>query len=488
MARHELSSATLKRLERPAPFWINGRQVQGLRTVPLCNPATGQTFAEVHAGAARDVDEAVAAARRAFTNPAWAGMNPAMRARILWRLAELIDANATELAELETLCMGKPIAAAKRMEVPFFAETFRYFSGWCTKISGSSAPLSFPAGDLHGLTLQEPIGVVGMILPWNGPLVIAGWKIAPALATGCTCVIKPAEATPLSLLRFAELAKEAGVPDGVINIVTGSGAEIGSAISRHPDIDKLAFTGSTDTGRGLLHAAADSNLKKLTLELGGKSPVIVFDDADLEAAVDGAVDAIFGNSGQVCVAGSRLYLQTSIRDTFVARLLEKTAMLRVGDPLDEDTQLGPIASQTHLHAIHRQVGAGWLPAPPCYVGVISWQAPAATIRRRCWRWRTSPARSSRTRYSGRCFAWPRSRPSSRPSLWPTVRVMASPAVSGRARLTGPSASRALSVAASSGSTPTTFPILALPLAATGNRVGAANWDISGLSNTCNRNP
>ena len=358
MARHELSSATLKRLERPAPFWINGRQVQGLRTVPLCNPATGQTFAEVHAGAARDVDEAVATARRAFTNPAWAGMNPAMRARILWRLAELIDANATELAELETLCMGKPIAAAKRMEVPFFAETFRYFSGWCTKISGSSAPLSFPAGDLHGLTLQEPIGVVGMILPWNGPLVIAGWKIAPALATGCTCVIKPAEATPLSLLRFAELAKEAGVPDGVINIVTGSGAEIGSAISRHPDIDKLAFTGSTDTGRGLLHAAADSNLKKLTLELGGKSPVIVFDDADLDAAVDGAVDAIFGNSGQVCVAGSRLYLQTSIRDNFVARLLEKTAMLRVGDPLDEDTQLGPIASQTHLHAIHRQVGAG----------------------------------------------------------------------------------------------------------------------------------
>ena len=332
MARHELSSATLKRLERPAPFWINGRQVQGLRTVSLCNPATGQTFAEVHAGAARDVDEAVAAARRAFTNPAWAGMNSAMRARILWRLAELIDANATELAELETLCMGKPITAAKRMEVPFFAETFRYFSGWCTKISGSSAPLSFPAGDLHGLTLQEPIGVVGMILPWNGPLVIAGWKIAPALATGCTCVIKPAEATPLSLLRFAELAKEAGVPDGVINIVTGSGAEIGSAISRHPDIDKLAFTGSTDTGRGLLHAAADSNLKKLTLELGGKSPVIVFDDADLEAAVDGAVDAIFGNSGQVCVAGSRLYLQKSIRDTFVARLLEKTAMLRVGDP------------------------------------------------------------------------------------------------------------------------------------------------------------
>ena len=208
MARHELSSATLKRLERPAPFWINGRQVQGLRTVPLCNPATGQTFAEVHAGAARDVDEAVAAARRAFTNPAWAGINPAMRARILWRLAELIDANATELAELETLCMGKPITAAKRMEVPFFAETFRYFPGWCTKISGSSAPLSFPAGDLHGLTLQEPIGVVGMILPWNGPLVIAGWKIAPALATGCTCVIKPAEATPLSLLRFAELPRK----------------------------------------------------------------------------------------------------------------------------------------------------------------------------------------------------------------------------------------------------------------------------------------
>ncbi|MBD9489448.1 aldehyde dehydrogenase [Ensifer sp. ENS11] len=358
MARHVLSSTTLKRLEQPAPFWIDGKPVRSGRTVSLCNPATGQSFAECHVSTGHDVDQAVAAARAAFVNPDWAGMNAAVRARILWRLAELIDAHAIELAELETLCMGKPIAAAMRMEVPFFAETFRYFAGWCTKISGMSAPLSFPAGDLHGLTLQEPVGVVGMILPWNGPLVIAGWKIAPALATGCTCVIKPAETTPLSLLRFAELAAQAGVPDGVINIVTGSGSEVGSAISRHPGVDKLAFTGSTGTGRALLQDAAASNLKKLSLELGGKSPVLVFDDADLDAAVDGAVDAIFGNSGQVCVAGSRLYLQKSIRDDFVARLTEKANALRIGDPMDEKTQLGPIASQAHLDAIHRRVEEG----------------------------------------------------------------------------------------------------------------------------------
>lgn len=358
MARHDISAATTARLAEPVPFWINGEAVRSARTVPLHNPANGQVFATVHAGTASDVDRAVGAARAAFVNPAWAEMNAAVRARILWRLADLVEAHATELAELETLCMGKPILAAMQMEVPFFAETFRYFAGWCTKIAGTSAALSFPVGDLHGMTLQEPVGVVGMILPWNGPLVIAGWKIAPALATGCTCVIKPAEATPLSLLRFAELAKQAGVPDGVINIVTGSGAEVGSAIARHADIDKLAFTGSTGTGRGLVHDAADTNLKKLTLELGGKSPVLVFEDADLDAAVDGAIDAIFGNSGQVCVAGSRLYLHASIREAFVAKLVSKAEALRVGDPLDHQTQLGPIASQSHREAIHRRVEAG----------------------------------------------------------------------------------------------------------------------------------
>lgn len=358
MAIHQISKRTLDRLERPVPFWVNGRPIAAEQVSSLVNPATGEIFAKVCAGSAQDVDNAVGAARAALNHPEWSGMNAAVRARILWRLAELIEANADELGELETLSMGKPIVASAHMEVPFFAETFRYFAGWCTKIAGTSGALSFPAGDLHGLTLQEPIGVVGMILPWNGPLVIAGWKIAPALATGCTCVIKPADATPLSLLRFAELAKEAGVPDGVINIVAGSGSVVGAAIAAHNDIDKLAFTGSTGTGRRLVHASADSNLKKLTLELGGKSAVLVFPDADLDAAVDGAVDAIFGNSGQVCVAGSRLYLHKSIRDEFVRRLLAKSQALLVGDPLDPANQLGPIASQAHLETIHAYVEQG----------------------------------------------------------------------------------------------------------------------------------
>ncbi len=377
MALHPISPPTLDRLKQPARFWVNGQSVSSERVSLLFNPATGQAFAQVHVGTKSDVDSAVVAARAALSNPEWATMNAAVRAKILWRLAELIDAHAVELGELESLCMGKPITAAVRMEVPFFAETFRYFAGWCTKIAGISAPLSFPAGDLHGLTLQEPVGVVGMILPWNGPLVIAGWKIAPALATGCTCVIKPADTTPLSLLRFAELAKQAGVPDGVINIVTGPGSIVGSAIAAHSGIDKLAFTGSTDTGRRLMHASADSNLKKLTLELGGKSPVLVFPDADLDAAVEGAADAIFGNTGQVCVAGSRLYVHHSIRDQFVERLLARSRDFIIGDPLDEATQIGPLASQGHLDGVHGHVQNGLASGAKLLCGGAQIQRPGS---------------------------------------------------------------------------------------------------------------
>jgi phenylacetaldehyde dehydrogenase len=358
MTLHQLSNRTAKRLEQPFPLWIGGEAVHTEWTKGLINPATEQEFARVCVSQASHVEDAIVAARRSFDSGVWSGMNAAQRAKIMWRLADLIEENAEELGELESLCMGKPFIAASKMEVPFFAETFRYFSGWCTKTNGTSAPLSFPAGDLHGITLLEPVGVVGMILPWNGPLVIAGWKLGPALATGCSCVIKPADITPLSILRFAELAKEAGIPDGVINIVPGSGSVVGAAIASHGDIDKLAFTGSTNVGRQLVHNSADSNLKKMTLELGGKSPVLVWPDADLDAAIDGAMDAIFGNSGQVCVAGSRLYVHDSIRDDFLKRLADKAQKLVVGDPMDDLTQMGPISSGTHLQSIVRRVDAG----------------------------------------------------------------------------------------------------------------------------------
>ena len=358
MAVHELCTATRDWLAHPVPFRVNGAPMRCNAPRDLINPATGKVFGQVHKANAAHVDEAVSAARAAFESPGWAAMNPSMRARIMWRLADLIDTYAEQLGELETLSMGKPFAAAWQMEVPFFAETFRYFAGWCTKITGQAGPLSFPAGDLHGITLLEPAGVVGMILPWNGPLVIAGWKIAPAIATGCTCVIKPADITPLSLLRFAELAREAGIPDGVLNIVTGPGAITGAAIARHGGIDKLAFTGSARTGRGLVHASADSNLKSLSLELGGKSPVVVFADADLDAAIAGAADAIFGNSGQVCVAGSRLYVEASIFEAFMERLVAHTENLKSGDPFDSTTDLGPLSSKAHCDSVAARVAAG----------------------------------------------------------------------------------------------------------------------------------
>lgn len=358
MVARPLSPATLTWLASPRPFHINGLAVAEGALHGLTNPATGKVFAQVHSADPAQVDLAVTAAREAFDDGRWRALNAAQRARIMWRLADLVEAHADELAELETLCMGKPYVAASKMEVPFFAETFRYFAGWCTKITGMNAPLSFPAGDMHGLTLQEPLGVVGMILPWNGPLVIAGWKVAPALAAGCTCVIKPADITPLSLLRFVELAEQAGVPAGVINVVTGSGSVTGAAIAAHPGIDKLAFTGSTGVGRQLVYAAAKSNLKKLSLELGGKSPVVVFADADLDAAVAGAADAIFGNSGQVCVAGSRLYVENAIRPEFTRRLIAKAQSLRLGDPFDPATDLGPLASAEHCAAVAGHVARG----------------------------------------------------------------------------------------------------------------------------------
>lgn len=358
MVMHHLSKATQKWLADPVPFCIGGQLVTEGDLCALVNPATEREFAHVFSATATHVDQAVTEAQRAFRSSEWAGMNPTMRARIMWRLADLIEAHAEELGELETLCMGKPFKTVVGMDIPYFAETFRYFAGWCTKINGNNGALSFPAGDLHGMTFQDPVGVVGMVLPWNGPLVIGGWKIAPALATGCTCVINPAVITPLSLLRFAELAKEAGLPDGVMNIVTGRGSVVGAAIGYHDGIDKLAFTGSTGVGREIVKASADSNLKRLSLELGGKSPVIVFPDADFETALAGAADAIFGNCGQVCVAGSRLYVHNDIREAFIGRMVEKARSLKLGDPFEDTTDLGPLSSRGHCDEIARRVAQG----------------------------------------------------------------------------------------------------------------------------------
>jgi phenylacetaldehyde dehydrogenase len=278
-------------------------------TTDIRNPATGEALASVPESQARDVDLAVTAARRAFDDDVWGRFGPSQRGKILWKIADLIDANADELAELESLNNGMPFRDAKGFGIPRASDTFRYYAGWATKIHGRTSELGGGGQpSMLGYTLREPVGVVGMIVPWNAPLMIAAWKLAPALAAGCTCILKPAEETPLTALRLGELALEAGVPPGVVNIVTGFGHTSGAAIAAHAGVDKVAFTGSTEVGRSIVAAAA-ANLKKVSLELGGKSPVVVFDDADLDKSIVGAARAIFNNAGQVCTAGSRLYVQ-----------------------------------------------------------------------------------------------------------------------------------------------------------------------------------
>jgi phenylacetaldehyde dehydrogenase len=306
-------------------------------------------IATVASGATADVDAAVSAARRAFESGPWSRMVPAERARLMWRLANLIEENAAELAELESLNNGKRLAASRHSDVVGSIDVLRYTAGWATKITGETINLSAP-GNFHAYTVREPIGVVGQIIPWNSPLMMAAWKIAPALATGCTVVLKPAEQTPLTALRLGELIQEAGIPDGVINIITGFGETAGAAIAAHPGIDKVAFTGSGETGHIILKAAA-GNLKKVSLELGGKSPVIVFPDADLSVAVPGASSAIFRNSGQVCAAGSRLFAHRKVFDSLVDGIVQEAGRIRVGHGLSEGTQMGPLVSQDQLDRV-----------------------------------------------------------------------------------------------------------------------------------------
>ncbi|OYQ31653.1 betaine-aldehyde dehydrogenase [Niveispirillum lacus] len=317
-------------------------------TLATINPATGEVLAQIAAADAADVDRAVAAARTAFDDGAWRSMTPALRARLLWRIADLIDAHIEELSELETLDQGKALYVGRWAEIPMAAEQFRFFAGLCTKVTGDTIPSSInyqPVGKrVAAFTTKEPVGVVAAITPWNSPLIMHAMKLAPALAAGCTVVLKPAEETSLTALRLAELLVEAGVPAGVVNVVTGLGPVVGAALAAHKDVDKVAFTGSTQTGRAILDGAR-GNLKKVTLELGGKSPVVIMPDADLDAAIPGAANAIFFNGGQVCVAGSRLYAHRSIFDKVVAGVAAIARSTRLGHGLSPDTQMGPLVSK-----------------------------------------------------------------------------------------------------------------------------------------------
>jgi aldehyde dehydrogenase (NAD+) len=346
--------AFLDRIEQD--MLIGGARVPALsgRRFETRNPATGALLAQVAQGGAADVDRAVAAARKAFEGP-WRFMKPVERQRIMLRLADLVDAHYDDLAMLDTLDLGAPLSRTVMGKARAVA-LLRYYAGQATLIAGETIANSAP-GDVLSHTLKEPIGVVAAINPWNGPIGMSVWKAGPVLATGCTMVMKPAEQTPLSALRFGELCLEAGVPEGVINILTGLG-DAGAALSSHPGIDKIAFTGSTGVGEKILHAAA-STMKRVTVELGGKSPNIVFADADLDKAVPAAAMAVFANAGQICSAGTRLFVQRPIHDEFMDRLAVFTRTLRVGDPLDPETQMGPVVSAVQMERILGYIdGAG----------------------------------------------------------------------------------------------------------------------------------
>jgi aldehyde dehydrogenase (NAD+) len=330
------------------------RAPAGGETYATINPATEEESARVAKADERDIDLAIGAARKAFDSGPWPKMSAADRGRMVWKLGDLITANLDEMARLESLCTGKTLFDAGKVEIPFAAEVFRYYAGWATKIHGETLALRDGA---FTFTLREPVGVVGAIVPWNFPFLLASWKIAPALAAGNTVVLKPASLTPLTALKFAELCQEAGLPEGVFNVVTGPGGKVGMALVRDPRVDKIAFTGSTEVGKQLMREAAGT-LKRLSLELGGKSPNIVFADADLEAAVKGAMTGIFYNKGEVCAAGSRLFLEERVHDEFMAKLTERVKGLKVGDPMDKSTRMGPVVSAQQMETVLGYIEAG----------------------------------------------------------------------------------------------------------------------------------
>ena len=330
----------------PKRLLIDGewQSSSGEKFVPVYDPSSGIEIGAIVDASDADVDRAVGAARAAFDDGRWSGQSPYYREMTIRRLADLIEANATEFAELEAIDNGKSITAASQMDVPGAIAQLRYMAGWASRLDGESVePLLAPSGAFHGYTRREPIGVAALIVPWNFPLFFAALKLAPALAAGCTTVLKPAEQTSLTTLRFAELVLEAGFPAGVINIVTGAGSGAGAALVRHPEVDKISFTGSTSVGKMIAHSAADS-LKRVTLELGGKSPVIVLPDTDLGQAAQGVAGGVFFNSGQICTAGSRVFAHRDVFDALVEGIADAARGIRLGPSLAPDTQMGPLVS------------------------------------------------------------------------------------------------------------------------------------------------
>jgi len=341
----------------PTKILINNRWIDSRsgKTFPTINPATGEEICQVAEADAADVDEAVKAARNAFENGPWPKMSAAERGRLLYRLADLIEQHADELALLESLDNGKPYHVAKAADLGLSVATYRYYAGWADKVQGRTVPV---AGNYFTYTRHEPVGVVGQIIPWNFPILMQTWKLAPALATGNTVVMKPAEQTPLTALRVGELILEAGFPEGVVNILPGYGPTAGAAIASHMDVDKVAFTGSTEVGHLVMEAAAKSNLKRVTLELGGKSPNIIFADADMEEAVEGTHFGLFFNQGQCCCAGSRVFVESKCYDEFVERSVARAQRRKVGDPLDAKTEQGPQVDDIQFDKVMGYIESG----------------------------------------------------------------------------------------------------------------------------------
>jgi phenylacetaldehyde dehydrogenase len=354
-----LNSKTAEFFTRQHRMLIDGRFVMAAsgKTFPVYNPATGEVVAKVPEAETEDVDRAVIAARRAFDEGPWTRkMSNSERGQLLWKLADLLQENLEEFAEIESLDNGKPLSVARVADVPLAVDMFRYMAGWATKITGSTLSFSTP-GAFHSYTMREPIGVVGQIIPWNFPLLMAAWKLAPALAAGCTVVLKVAEQTPMSALRLAELFDQAGFPPGVVNILTGYGEGAGAPLAAHPLVDKIAFTGSTEVGKLIVKASA-GNLKKVSLELGGKSPAIIFPDADLERAIPGTASAIFFNQGQCCCAGSRLFVHESVYDKVLQGVSDIASGINIGPGLDPQTGMGPLVSEEQFDKVTGYINSG----------------------------------------------------------------------------------------------------------------------------------
>ena len=351
--RHSAASVKV----RQTKMLIDGKWLDSTsgRTFETINPTNGKPIANVAEGEKPDIDKAVKAARRAFEKGPWKKMSARERGKCLNRLAQLVEDNIQELAALETLDNGKPIRDSLAADLPLTVDCYRYYAGWADKIEGKTIPIT---GPYFCYTRHEPVGVVGQIIPWNFPLLMQAWKLGPALAAGCTVVLKPAEQTPLSALRVGELIQEAGFPDGVVNIVPGFGETAGAALAEHNDVDKVAFTGSTEVGKLVMQAAARTNLKRVTLELGGKSPNIIFADANLDAAAQGAHFALFFNQGQCCCAGSRLFVESHVHDEFVDKVTRMVNNTKVGDPFDPNTTQGPQVSQEQFDRVMGYIESG----------------------------------------------------------------------------------------------------------------------------------